>query len=82
VALDGDATILPPTTADELITKVSHRDARWHVRLMRRTHTDGGAYAAEGEHECAADGSCRPPSWFLPPSLMVLINIEMPLLYD
>jgi hypothetical protein len=35
MALDGDATILSPVMADELITEVGHRDAWQHARLMR-----------------------------------------------
>jgi hypothetical protein len=34
-ALDGDTTILPPATADELIAEVSCRDAWQYARLMR-----------------------------------------------
>jgi hypothetical protein len=35
VVLDGDATILPPATADELVTEVGRCDARRYVWLMR-----------------------------------------------
>jgi hypothetical protein len=45
MVLDGDAAILPPAMADELIAEVGHCDARWHTRLMRH---DGDARAAEG----------------------------------
>jgi hypothetical protein len=38
VVLDGDATILYPTMAYELITEVSRRDAWQHARLMRHMH--------------------------------------------
>jgi hypothetical protein len=56
VAFNGDATILSPTTVDELITKVGHRDAWQHASLMRHVRS-------RGERECAIVGSCRPPSW-------------------
>jgi hypothetical protein len=47
VVLDGDATILPPTTVDELIR---------HARRWQCMHS-------RGECECAIAGSYHPPSW-------------------
>jgi hypothetical protein len=38
VALDGDATILPHETVDELIAEVDRCDARWHVQQMRHVN--------------------------------------------
>jgi hypothetical protein len=57
VTLNGNATMLPLTTADELVVEVGRCDARQHERLRSYARSQGGA-----RMRC-----CR----LLPPSLMM-----------
>jgi hypothetical protein len=82
VALNGDATILPPAMADELIMEVGRRNAWQYACLMRRASRWWCARSRGGARMC-----CHR---LLSSSLMVLgidghddelIDIVAPLLY-
>jgi hypothetical protein len=82
MALDGDATILPSATTDELITEVGHCDARWYARL--------GRHARSGWCTRSRGGALLRCRQLMPPSLMMrgvdggddeLVDVVTPLLH-
>jgi hypothetical protein len=57
VALNGDATILAPAVADELIMEVSHHNAWRYACMMRNASKWRCAHSRGGVRMC-----CRPSS--------------------